>query len=124
MNIFLWIMQSALAFLYLSGGAFKFFKVEDVASQLPSIPPAAWRMFGVIEVVGAILLIVPLAFKWMPALTPAAATVLAIETLLLAALYASNSLKIAVTNPLVWAATMGLLVAFVAYGRYAISPAA
>lgn len=123
MNILLWIMQGALAFLYFSGGAFKIFKVEDVASQIPSIPHALWRVLGTIEVVGAVLLIVPLAFKWMPSLTPAAATVLAVETLLLAALYASHSLKIAVTNPLVWAATMGLLVAFVAYGRYAISPA-
>lgn len=123
MNTLLWIMQSALAFLYFSGGAFKIFRVQDVASQIPSVPHAVWRVAGTIEVVGAILLIVPLAFKWMPSLTPAAATVLALETLALAALYASHSLKIAVTNPLVWAATMGLLVAFVAYGRYAISPA-
>lgn len=123
MNILLWIMQAALAFLYFAGGAFKFFKPEDVASQVPSIPLPLWRVFGMVEVVGAILLVVPLAFRWMPSLTPAAATVLAIETLGLAALYASYSLKIAVTNPLVWAATMGLLVAFVAYGRYALSPA-
>jgi hypothetical protein len=123
MNILLWIMQSVLAFLYLSGGAFKFFRVEDVASQVPAISHAAWRVFGAIEVVGALLLIIPAATKWMPALTPIAAGVLAVETLALAALYAQTSLKIAVTNPLVWAAVMGLLVAFVAYGRFAISPA-
>jgi hypothetical protein len=123
MNILLWIMQSALAFLYLSGGAYKFFKPEDVASQVPMISHAALRAFGVIEVIGALLLIVPAATKWMPVLTPVAAGVLAIETLVLAALYAQVSLKIAATNPLVWAAVMGLLVAFVAYGRYAISPA-
>lgn len=123
MNILLWIMQCALAFLYLSGGAFKFFRVEDVASQVPTISHAAWRVFGAIEVVGALLLIIPAATKWMPILTPVAAGILAVETLALAALYAQISLKIAVTNPLVWAAVMGLLVAFVAYGRFAISPA-
>jgi hypothetical protein len=58
----------------------------------------------------------------MPQLTPLAASVLAVETLGLAALYARHSLKIAASNPLVWAAVMGLLVAFVAYGRYALSP--
>lgn len=123
MNILLWIMQSALAFLYLSGGAFKFLRVEDVASQVPMLPHVAWRVFGAVEVVGALLLVIPAATKWMPQLTPVAAGVLAVETLALAALYAQTSLKIAVTNPLVWAAVMGLLVAFVAYGRYAISPA-
>jgi uncharacterized membrane protein YphA (DoxX/SURF4 family) len=124
MNALLWILQAALAFLYLSGGAYKFFKFDELATQISTIPPALWRVLGVIEVAGALLLIVPAATKWMPTLTPMAAGVLAVETLALAALYASQSLKIAPTNPLIWAALMGLLVAFVAYGRYAISPAA
>jgi hypothetical protein len=123
MNILLWIMQSALAFLYLSGGAYKFFKFEDVASQAPMLSHAAWRGLGALEVVGALLLIIPAATKWMPQLTPIAAGVLALETLTLAAFFAQNSLKLAASNPLVWAAVMGVLVAFVAYGRFAISPA-
>lgn len=124
MNVLLWILQSALAFLYLSGGAYKFIKFDELATQIDNVPPALFRAFGAVEVVGALLLIIPAATKWMPSLTPIAAGVLAVETLGLAALYASRSLSIAVTNPLVWAAVMGLLVAFVAYGRYAISPAA
>ena len=124
MNILLWILQAALAFLYLSGGAYKFFKYDELATQISSVPPALWRVLGAIEVVGALLLVIPAATKWMPSLSTLAAGVLAVETLALAAFYASQSLRIAVTNPLVWAAVMGLLVAFVAYGRYAISPAA
>jgi hypothetical protein len=124
MNVLLWILQSALAFLYLSGGAYKFIKFEELATQIDTVSPALFRAFGAIEVVGALLLIIPAATKWMPSLTPIAAGVLAVETLTLAALYASRSLSLAATNPLVWAAIMGLLVAFVAYGRYAISPAA
>jgi hypothetical protein len=124
MNILLWILQAALAFLYLSGGAFKLFKFEELANQMQLLPHAGWRVLGALEVLGGILLIVPAATKWMPSLTPLAATVLAVETLTLAAFFASKSLKVAVTNPLVWTAVMGLLVAFVAYGRYAISPSA
>ena len=123
MNILLWVLQAALAFLYLSGGAYKFFKPEDL-TNISAITPALWRVLGAIEVVGALLLIIPAAFKIMPSLSTAAACVLAVETLGLAALYASYSLKIAPTNPLIWAAVMGLLVAFVAYGRYALAPAA
>ena len=77
-----------------------------------------------LEVVGAILLVVPAALKWMPALTPLAAVVLALETLLLAAFFAGNSLEVAVTNPMVWTLVMGLLAAFVAYGRFVLKPLA
>src|SRR2546428_477030 len=72
----------------------------------------AWRALGVLEMIGAVLLVVP-------AMTPLAAAALALETLALAGLYARYSLKLAPTNPLVWAVVMGLLSAFVAYGRYA-----
>jgi uncharacterized membrane protein YphA (DoxX/SURF4 family) len=124
MNILLWILQVALAFLYLSGGAFKLFKFEELATQLQFLPHAGWRMLGALEIAGGILLIVPAAAKWMPLLTPLAAAVLALETLALAGLYARRSLALTPTNPLVWSAVMGLLVAFVAYGRYGLSPAA
>ena len=78
-----------------------------------------WAALGVFEMVGAVLLIVPAAAQWMPVLTPLAAALLALETLGLAALYARYSLKLAATNPTVWAVVMGLLAAVVAYGRYA-----
>jgi hypothetical protein len=51
--------------------------------------------------VGAVLLIVPAAAKWMPVLTPLAAAALGLETLVLAGLYARYSLALTVTNPLV-----------------------
>jgi uncharacterized membrane protein YphA (DoxX/SURF4 family) len=124
MNIVLWVLQAALAFLYLSGGAYKLFKFDELANQMQILPHVGWRVLGAIEIAGGILLIIPAATKWMPQLTPLAAGVLALETLALAAMYGRYSLKLAATNPLVWSVVMGLLVAFVAYGRYAISPAA
>ena len=122
MNILLWALQVALALLYLAGGGFKTFNPDDPAKQITALPPAAWRALGVFEVVGAVLLIVPAAANWMPVLTPLAAAALALETLALAGLYARYSLKVAATNPMVWAVVMGLLAAFVAYGRYALKP--
>jgi hypothetical protein len=124
MNILLWILQSALAFLYLSGGAYKTFKFDELASQMVALSRTGWAVLGVFEMVGALLLIVPAAMNWMPALTPLAAAALALETLGLAALYAQYSLKLTAANPLLWSAVMGLLVLFVAYGRYALSPSA
>ena len=69
---------------------------------------------------GAIFLIVPAAANWMPELTPLAAAALAVETSVLAALYARRSLKLNASNPLVYAAPMGLMAILVACGRYAL----
>jgi hypothetical protein len=123
MNVLLWVVQIALAVLYLAGGAYKTFSFDELAKQMNAIPRGAWGALGVIEMLGAVLLIVPAAAKWMPVLTPIAAAALALETLAIAALYARYSLALAVTNPLVWALAMGLLAAFVAWGRYALRPA-
>ena len=124
MNILLWVVQAALALLYLSGGAYKVFSFDEVANQLSAISRSGWGALGVVEIIGAILLIVPAATKWMPGLTPLAAAVLALETFALAAVYAQYSLKLTMSNPLVWAMVMGLLAVFLAYGRYALRPAA
>ena len=117
MNVLLWVIQVALAVLYLSGGAYKVFKFDALANHMRALPRGGWRALGALEVIGAVLLFVP-------AVTPLAAAALALETLALAGLYARYSLKLAATNPMVWAAVMGLLVAFVAYGRYALRPLA
>src|SRR5690348_3527161 len=122
MNVLLWVLQIALALLYLAGGSYKVFKFDALANYMRALSRGGWRALGVLEMVGAVLLIAPAATRWMPILTPLAAAALALETLALAALYARYSLKLAATNPMVWAAVMGLLVAFVAYGRYALMP--
>src|SRR5436309_6597462 len=112
MNVLLWVLQIALALLYLSGGAYKLLEFDALATHLRALPRGGWRALGVLEMVGAVLALVP-------AVTPLAAAALALETLALAGLYARYSLKLAATNPMVWAVVMALLAAFVAYGRYA-----
>jgi hypothetical protein len=122
MNVLLWVLQVALALLYLAGGAYKVFQFDELAAHMRALPRGGWRVLGVLEMLGAVLLVLPAAAKWMPVLTPLAAAALALETLALAGLYARYSLKVAATNPMVWAVVMGLLAAFVAYGRYALKP--
>jgi hypothetical protein len=124
MNILLWLIQIALALLYFAGGAYKVFSFDELANQMTVLSRDGWRTLGALEMVGAVLLVVPAATRWMPALTALAAAVLALETLAIGGLYARYSLKLAATNPMVWAVAMGLGAAFVAYGRYAVRPAA
>jgi hypothetical protein len=124
MNVLLWILQIALALLYFAGGAYKTFMSAELVNQIGALSRVGWGALGVLEMVCAVLLVLPVSEKWMPIQTPLAAAVLALETLALAALYAGYSLTLTAANPLVWAVGMGLLAAFVAYGRYAIRPAA
>ncbi len=124
MNVLLWVLQIALALLYLAGGAYKMFRVDDLAKQFAALPRGGWRALGVVEMSGALLLVVPAAVPWMPVLTPLGAAVLALETLALCALYARHSLRFVAANPLVWGVLMEVLVVFVAYGRYAVAPLA
>ena len=122
MSILLWSLQVALALLCLSGGAYKAFRPDDLARPMPALARGGWRALGMLEVLCGILLVFPAAAKWMPTLTPLAATVLALESLALSGLYARYSLRLTAANPLVWSVVMGLMAAFVAYGRYALRP--
>ncbi len=126
MNVLLWIFQVALALLSFAGGAYKVFMFDELA-KVPTtgaLSRGGWGALGVFEMLCAILLIVPAAAKWMPVLTPLAATALGLESLALAGLYARYSLKLTATNPLLWVVVMGLMAVFVAYGRYALRPPA
>lgn len=119
MNVVLWTLQLLLALMYVAGGAYKAFNVEELAGAMNGLPHGGWRAIGALEIVGGLLLVVPGLTGWMSQLTPLAAIVLTLETLLLAAFYARYSLALTAANPLVWAVAMALLVAVVAWGRYA-----
>ena len=126
MHVLLWILQIVLALQAFAGGAYKVFQFDKLenAPTTQALPRAGWTAIGVLEMVCAVLLVVPAATGWMPMLTPLGAAVLAVESFALAALYGSHSLKIAATNPLVYVVFSGVLAAFVAYGRYALVPVA
>jgi hypothetical protein len=117
MNALLWIFQSILALLYLAGGAYKTFGFDEVAKLMPALSRNGWAAVGVVEMVGAVLLIFPWAAGRLRFLTPLAAAVLTVETAALAAVYASYSTKPSVENPLMWAVPMGVMAGIVALGR-------
>ena len=126
MNVLLWIVQIALAFLSFAGGSYKMFSFGELAKmpQTAALPHGAWSALGVFEMVCGVLLVVPAALKWMPEMTPLVAAALAVEAFALAAIFARYSLQLAATNPFVWATGIALAAAFVAYGRYAVRPLA
>jgi uncharacterized membrane protein YphA (DoxX/SURF4 family) len=120
MNIALWIVQALLAALFLFAGGIKLvMPMEEIMKQMP-IPLPGWFVLftGVVEVLGAIGLILPWLLRIRPDMTPLAAAGLVIVMIgatvytLAAGDIASSLIPLAV----------GLLCAFVAYGRWRVAP--
>ena len=86
MNIFLWILQAALAALFALSGLGKAFQPKDKvivkAPALADYSPPVIRFIGGAELAGALGLILPAALGLATALTPAAALGLGVMMLL------------------------------------------
>jgi hypothetical protein len=119
-NLLLWVLQGILALFSLAGGGYKLFAYQELAKTpaAAALSRAAWGAIGLFEMACAVLLILPLALRWNPMLTPLAAVLLLVESLALAAVYARYSLAFEAANPLVWVMLMAVLAVVVAYGRY------
>jgi len=120
MNIALWIAQALLAAIFLFAGGVKLvIPIEEMTKQMP-IPLPGWflRFTGIVEVLGAIGVILPWLLRIRPGLTPLAATGLVIVMIgatvytLAAGDFASAPIPLVV----------GILAAFVAYGRWRLTP--
>lgn len=121
MHILLWVLQVLAALLYGASGLMKVFLLDKVREGVPSfgaLPRNAWTALGVLEVVCAAGLVVPAAFHWRPALTAAAAAVLALEGLVFVEVHA----RYREITPILLSGVLGLLMAFLAYGRTVLSP--
>jgi hypothetical protein len=121
MNILLWVLQILAALLYGASGVMKVFMFDKISGDVPSfaaLPRQAWLALGILELVCTAGLIVPDALHWQPVLTVAAAAVLAIESLLFIGVH----MKYREITPIVMSAVLGLLMAFVAYGRVVLLP--
>ena len=78
MNIALWVVQALLAALFLFAGGMKFvMSIEEMTKQVP-LPGWFLHFIGVVEVLGALGLILPWLTRIRPGLTPLAAAGLAI----------------------------------------------
>ena len=121
MNIALWFLQVLTAFLYGASGVMKTFLFDQVSGQVPSfgaLPRKAWMALGILELVCTVGLIVPAAFHWQPGLTVVSAAVLTIESLVFVWVH----VKYRETASVLLSAVLGLLMAFIAYGRMFLRP--
>ena len=115
MNLALWIIQALLAALFLFAGGIKLvMPMEEMMKQMPIALPGWFVLFtGIVEVLGAVGLILPWLLGIRPGLTPLAAAGLVI-VMIGATVYTFAAGQIAsALIPLV----VGVLCAFVAYGR-------
>lgn len=119
----LWIIQILLALLFLFAGGTKLVmslatmdEMSRQSGQTP-LPGLFTRFLGVVEVLGALGLILPGLLRIRPGLTPLAAAGLVIIMIGATVLTAKVSMAGAVM-PLV----VGLLAAFVSYGRWRLAP--
>jgi hypothetical protein len=121
MNILLWVLQVLAAFLYGASGVMKVFMFDKVSEGVPSfgaLPRRVWMALGILELVCMVGLIVPAALHWRPELTVVAATVLAIESLVFVGVH----IKYREITPIILNVALGLLMAFIAYGRMFLNP--
>ena len=118
MNIALWILQGLLAALFLFAGGVKLvMSIEEMTKQVP-LPGLFLRFIALCEVLGAIGLILPGLLRIRPGLTPLAAAGLVIIMIGATVLTLLTGDIAMALIPLV----VGLLSAFVAYGRWRLSP--
>ena len=118
MNVTLWIVQGLLTLVFLFTGGLKFMmSVEELTAGAP-FPAAFYYFIGACELAGGLGLILPGLLKIKRGLTPLAAAGLTIimigaTTLTAIGMGGPGVPPIAALIPLV----VGLLAAFVAYGR-------
>ena len=86
MNVFLWVLQIVLAGMFAMAGIMKSAQPKDkLRGRLPWVEDfsaGTVRFIGIVELLGAIGLVVPAATGILPVLTPLAATGLAIVMVL------------------------------------------
>ena len=120
MNIALWVIQALLAALFLFAGGMKLvLPIEEITKQMPLPLPGWFVLFiGVCEVLGAIGVILPWLLRIQPGLTPLAAVGLVIIMIGATVYTLAAGDVVSALIPLL----VGSLAAFVAYGRWRLTP--
>lgn len=121
MNILLWVLQALAALMFGASGVMKVFMFEKISADVPSfgaLPRPAWTALGILELVCVVGLIAPAALHWQPQLTAVAASVLAIESIVFVWVH----VRYRELPPILMSGVLGLLMAFLAYGRMVLQP--
>jgi uncharacterized membrane protein YphA (DoxX/SURF4 family) len=121
LNILLWVLQIAAALLYASSGVMKVFLFDKISHNVPSfgaLPRRAWTILGILELACLVGLIVPDALHWQPQLTILASTLLAVECVLFVWVHVMYR----EVSTIIVSAVLGIVMAFIAYGRMFLHP--
>ncbi|HYV66277.1 MAG TPA: DoxX family protein [Myxococcales bacterium] len=117
MTYALWIVQALLALVFLFAGVAKLMMPIEEMTKDVHLPGLFLRFIAVAEILGALGLILPSLLRIRPGLTPLAAAGLVV--IMIGATVISLTLGVAMAiAPFV----VGLLAAFVAYGRWKLAP--
>jgi uncharacterized membrane protein YphA (DoxX/SURF4 family) len=120
MTVALWVVQGLLALVFLFSGASKLvMSIEEMTKDV-ALPGAFLRFLGVAEMAGGVGLVLPGLLGILPGLTPLAAACLVIIMIGATVITATTMGVGMALIPL----AVGLLAAFVAYGRWRLAPLA
>lgn len=119
----LWVVQVLLALTFVSAGGMKLaMPLEELAANGIAFAGRSSFAFvkftGLVEVLGGVGVIAPAALRILPMLTPAAAVGLVVTMLAATAEHLIAGEAAAIAAPII----LGLMAAFVAYGRGLASP--
>ena len=118
MSLALWIVQALLAALFLFAGVMKFVMPLDQLEAQAGMPGLFLRFIGVLETLGGLGLILPGLLRIRPGLTPLAAAGLVVIMIGATVTTILSGQILASLMPL----AVGILAAFVAYGRWRVAP--
>ena len=122
MTYALWIVQGLLALLFLFTGGIKLVLPLEALTESTPLPGWFVRFLGVAEVLGATGLILPGLLRIRPDLTPLAAAGLVIIMIGAMVLTLAGVVPGGGVAPVLIPLVVGLLSAFVAYGRWRLAP--
>ncbi len=121
LHIGLWVVQGLLAAAFGMAGFMKLTApIEQLAengmSFVNDYSEGMVRFIGISELLGALGLIIPAAFRFKTFLTPLAAVGLAIIMIL------ATSYHIGANEPIIGSLVFFVLTAFIAWGRFKLAP--
>ena len=114
MNIMLWVLQIALAFLCISGGLYKithFEQLQGMMVSLRALPKVLWMFFGGFEALAGLGLVLPALSSY------AAAAIADINRGDHHRFHQDGG-----DAPVPYTAIGAVLAAFIAYGRFVLKP--
>ena len=122
MNIALWIVQILLALAFLMAGGMKAMqpkeKLAEKMAWVENVSPGIIRLIGILEILGAIGVVLPALTGILPWLTPLAAVGLVL-TMIGAAI---THLRRSEYSMMIPGLVLLVLAAFVVYGRFVVAP--